>query len=166
MNENYNIFINKKILIYGLGTSGVSAFKFLWKYNDISLFDDDKRIKLKNITRNKFISIKKIKKFKFDVIILSPGINKNRCKLKNFLKKNSKIIYTDLDVFFSFYKNQCITITGTNGKSTTCQLLYEVLKKHRLNVKLAGNIGYPILSIKEIKKKSIFNIAAYLEVNN
>ena len=160
MNENYNIFINKKILIYGLGTSGVSAFKFLWKYNDISLFDDDKRIKLKNITRNKFISIKKIKKFKFDVIILSPGINKNRCKLKNFLKKNSKIIYTDLDVFFSFYKNQCITITGTNGKSTTCQLLYEVLKKHRLNVKLAGNIGYPILSIKEIKKKSIFVIEA------
>ena len=29
MNENSNIFINKKILIYGLGKSGVSAFNFL-----------------------------------------------------------------------------------------------------------------------------------------
>ena len=31
------------------------------------------------------------------------------------------------DVFYEFYKNDCITITGTNGKSTTCKLLYEVL---------------------------------------
>ena len=96
-----------------------------------------------------------IKRNKFDLIILSPGININKCKLKNFLRKNLNIIYTDLDVFYSFYKNVCITITGTNGKSTTCKLLYEVLKKSRLDVKLAGNIGYPILSVKNIKRKSI-----------
>ena len=160
MNENKNIFVNKKILIYGLGKSGLSAFNFLKKYNDISLFDDNEKIQLKNRLKNKFVSFKKIKKLKFDQIILSPGIDINKCKLKNFLKKNSKIIYTDLDVFYSFYKNQCITITGTNGKSTSCQLLYDVLKKQGLDVKLAGNIGYPILSIKNIKKKSIFVIEA------
>jgi UDP-N-acetylmuramoylalanine--D-glutamate ligase len=160
MNENSNIFINKKILIYGIGKSGISTFNFLKKYNNISLFDDDKKVKLKNLTKNKFISFDQIKKFKFDLIILSPGIDINKCKLKNFLKKNSKIIYTDLDVFYSFYKNQCVTITGTNGKSTSCQLLYEVLKKNRFDVKLAGNIGYPILSIKNIKRKSIFVIEA------
>ena len=150
MNVNSNIFINKKILIYGLGKSGTSTFKFLKKKNKISLFDDNKKILL----------INKIIKSKFDIIILSPGINKNKCKLKNFLKKNSKIIYTDLDVFKSFYDNDCITITGTNGKSTTSQLIYEVLKKQRYDVKLAGNIGYPILSIKNIKPKSIFVIEA------
>ena len=42
MNENYNIFINKKILIYGLGKSGISAFKFLKRKNDVYLFDDSK----------------------------------------------------------------------------------------------------------------------------
>tara|TARA_B100000029_G_scaffold190306_1_gene188157 strand:- start:4 stop:1275 length:1272 start_codon:yes stop_codon:yes gene_type:complete len=150
MNVNSNIFINKRILIYGLGKSGTSAFKFLKKKNKISLFDDNKKILL----------INKIIKSKFDIIILSPGINKNKCKLKNFLKKNSKIIYTDLDVFKSFYDNDCITITGTNGKSTTSQLIYEVLKKQGYDVKLAGNIGYPILSIKNIKPKSIFVIEA------
>ena len=160
MNENSNIFINKKILIYGLGKSGISTFNFLKEYNNISLFDDNKKVKLKNFTKNKFVSLNQIKKFKFDLIILSPGININQCKLKNFLKKNSKIIYTDLDVFYSFYKNQCITITGTNGKSTTCQLLYEVFQKYGLDVKLAGNIGYPVLSIRNIKKKSIFVIEA------
>jgi UDP-N-acetylmuramoylalanine--D-glutamate ligase len=148
MNVYSNIFTNKKILIYGLGKSGTSTFKFLKKNNKISLFDDNKKI----------TSINKIIKSKFDIIILSPGINKNICKLKNFLKKNSKIIYTDLDVFKSFYNNECITITGTNGKSTTSQLIYEVLKRQGYDIKLAGNIGYPILSIKNIKPKSIFVI--------
>ena len=150
MNGFSNIFINKKILIYGLGKSGTSALKFLKKKNNISLFDDNKKISLKQ----------NIIKKKFDIIIISPGINKNKCKLKSFLKKNSKIIYTDLDVFKSFFNNECITITGTNGKSTTCQLLYEVLKKQGYDIKLAGNIGYPILSIKNIKPKSIFVIEA------
>ena len=150
MNGFSNIFINKKILIYGLGKSGTSALKFLKKKNKISLFDDNKKISLK----------KNIIKKKFDIIIISPGINKNKNKLKSFLKKNSKIIYTDLDVFKSFFNNECITITGTNGKSTTCQLLYEVLKKQGYDIKLAGNIGYPILSIKNIKPKSIFVIEA------
>jgi UDP-N-acetylmuramoylalanine--D-glutamate ligase len=160
MNENYNIFINKKILIYGIGKSGISTFNFLKKNNHISLFDDNKKIRVNKISSRIITSSSKIQNFKFDIIILSPGIDINKCKLKKFLKKNLKIIYTDLDVFYSFYPNQCITITGTNGKSTTCQLLYEVLKKQGFDVKLAGNIGYPILSIKKIKRKSIFVVEA------
>ena len=160
MNENSNIFINKKILIYGLGKSGISAFNFLKKYNNISLFDDNKKIQIKKISNHIITSPNKVQKSKFDIIILSPGIDANSCKLKKLLKKNSKTIYSDLDVFHSFYRNQCITITGTNGKSTTCQLLYEVMKKQGFDVKLAGNIGYPILSIKNIKPRSIFVIEA------
>jgi UDP-N-acetylmuramoylalanine--D-glutamate ligase len=160
MNENSNIFLNKKILIYGIGKSGISAFNFLKRNNNVSLFDDNKKIRLKDLIKSKFISFDQVKKFKFDLIILSPGININQCKLKNFLKKHSKIIYSDLDIFYSFYKNQCITITGTNGKSTSCQLLYEVLKKSGFDVRLVGNIGYPVLSVKNIKKKSIFVIEA------
>ena len=63
-------------------------------------------------------------------------------------------------MFYSFYKNDCITITGTNGKSTTCQLLYEVLLRQKFDVKLVGNIGNPILSAKKVKKKTIFVIEA------
>jgi UDP-N-acetylmuramoylalanine--D-glutamate ligase len=73
---------------------------------------------------------------------------------------NSGIIYTDFDIFYSFNKNTCITVTGTNGKSTTCKLLFDVLKSQKFDVKLVGNIGYPILSAKKIKKTSIFVIEA------
>ena len=160
MNENNNIFINKKILIYGIGRSGISALKFLKRYSNISLFDDDKKIKVNKTISSKIITYSEILKSKFDIIILSPGININQCRLKKFLKKNDKIIYTDLDIFYSFYSNKCITITGTNGKSTTCKLLSDVLKKQGLDIKLVGNIGYPILSAKNIDNKSIFVIEA------
>ena len=160
MNENSNIFTNKKILIYGLGKSGISSFKFLKKKNHVFLFDDNKKIKLIRYYKKNLISLHQIKKSKFDLIVLSPGINDKKCKLKKFLKENSKIIYSDLDIFYSFNKNLCITITGTNGKSTTCQLLYQVLKKQKYDVRLAGNIGFPILSVQNIKKNTIFVIEA------
>ena len=150
-----NFFLNKKILIYGLGKSGISTYKFLKNKNDIYLYDDFySKIKNKNIKKN-FINYKKITNIKFDRIILSPGIDINKCKLSRFLKRNQKIIYSDLDVFYNFYRNDCITITGTNGKSTTCQLLFDILSKQKFDVRLAGNIGIPILSVKKIKKKNI-----------
>ena len=154
-----NIFLNKKILIYGLGKSGLSAFWFLKNKGDIFLYDDNKSEQSNKVKKN-LISYKNILKSKFDQIILSPGIDKDKCKLSNFLKKNYNKIYSDLDVFYSFYRNDCITITGTNGKSTTCQLLYEVLLNRKFDVKLVGNIGKPILSVKNVKKKTVFVIEA------
>ena len=160
MAKKLNIFLNKKILIYGLGKSGYSAFKFLKNKNDVSLFDDF-NLKIRDkYTKNKIISYKNILTTKFDLIILSPGIDVNKCKLSKYLKKHIKKIYSDLDIFYSFFKNDCITITGTNGKSTTCQLLYEIFKQQKFDAKLVGNIGNPILSVKKVKKKTIFIIEA------
>ncbi len=149
-----NIFLKKKILIYGLGKSGMSSFRFLRNKADIYLFDD-----LKD-THPKQISKLKLLKIKFDIIIISPGINIFNCKLSKFLKLNKKKIYTDLDVFFTFFKNKCITITGTNGKSTTAKILYEVLKDQKKDVRLIGNIGNPPLNEKKISKNTIFVIEA------
>ena len=160
MNEYRNIFLNKKILVYGLGKSGESTFKYLNSKNHVFLYDDNQLKKSNSLFKKKFLSHQKILKTNFDIIILSPGIDIDRCKISKYLKKNKKKIYTDLDVFYSFYKNDYITITGTNGKSTTCQLLYEVLLKQNFDVRLIGNIGNPVLSLSNIKKKTIFVIEA------
>ena len=155
-----NIFLDKKILVYGLGKSGVSAFRFLKNKSKVFLYDDYRLSIKKTDLKKKLISFNDILNIKFDIIILSPGIDINNCKLTKFLKKNKKKIYTDLDIFYSFYKNDCITITGTNGKSTTCQLLYKVLLNQKIDVRLVGNIGNPILSENKIKKKTVFVIEA------
>tara|TARA_A100001015_G_scaffold303795_1_gene394018 strand:- start:31 stop:1323 length:1293 start_codon:yes stop_codon:yes gene_type:complete len=160
INTKLNFFSKKKILIYGLGKSGVSAFEFLKKKGEVSLFDDFE-LKIKNSKiKKKIINYKKLLNSTFDYIILSPGIDIKKCKLSKYLKKNYEKVYSDLDVFYAFFKNDCITITGTNGKSTTCQLIYEILRDQNFDVRLAGNIGNPILSSKNIKKKTILIIEA------
>ena len=161
MLNNKDIFSKKNILIYGLGKSGLSAFNFLKNNNKIYLYDD-KKINNQSIeVKKKLINYKEIIKTNIDYIIISPGININKCKLRKFLNKNLKIIVTDLDIFFSIYNaNKNITITGTNGKSTTAKILYEVLKQEKTDVRLVGNIGNPILLEKNVTIKTIFVIEA------
>jgi len=160
MNKDSNIFLNKKILIYGLGKTGISTYNFLKNKSSVFLFDDFLLKKKFPNLKSKIINYKKILNTEFDLIILSPGIDIYKCKLSKFLKKNKKKIFSDLDIFYAFYKNDNITITGTNGKSTTCQLLYEIFSSQKIDVRLVGNIGNPILSAKKIKKKTIFIIEA------
>ena len=156
--KSANIFLGKKILVYGLGRTGISSYKFLKKKAAVYLFDDNPEIVRK--INKKCISLKELKRIKFDKIIISPGIDISNCKLSNFLKKNFLKIYTDLDIFYSFFKNDCFTITGTNGKSTTCQILYNIFKSNNLDVRLVGNIGKPMLLESKIKSKTIFIIEA------
>jgi UDP-N-acetylmuramoylalanine--D-glutamate ligase len=152
-------FLKKRILIYGLGKSGLSTYSYLKKNNIISLYDD--RIITKKNIKDTYTTYKEIIKKEFDCIIISPGIDINNCKLSRFLKKNYKKIYTDLDIFYSRYAfNQKITITGTNGKSTTAKLLYDILKDQKKDVRLVGNIGNPVLLEKKIKKDTLFVIEA------
>ena len=150
MLNSLNIFYKKKILIYGLGKSGLSVVKFLKKNNEITTHDDKIKVDNKNIT-----------KIKFDYIIISPGIDIDKCNLSNFLKNNSKKIYTDLDIFYIHHKeNNKITITGTNGKSTTAKILHDVLRDQKVDVRLVGNIGNPILLEKKITNRTVFVIEA------
>tara|TARA_Y100000816_G_scaffold289973_1_gene277603 strand:- start:4289 stop:5587 length:1299 start_codon:yes stop_codon:yes gene_type:complete len=160
MNDKQIKLNNKKILIYGLGKSGVSCYNFLKKDNYCLIFDDNK----KNIPKRfkkKLFNIKNLLVTSFDFIVISPGIDINKCKISDYISKNKSKIITDLDIFqITYPKVNTITITGTNGKSTTSKLLYEVLKINKKDVRLTGNIGYPILREKKVKKNTIFIIEA------
>ena len=161
MEDIKNIFIKKKILIYGLGKSGLSSYYFLKNHNNLYLYDDDKKVIKEKKIKKIFIRPENIFKNNFDFIVISPGIDINKCSLKDFLKKNLKKIITDLDIFYSHYfKNRNITITGTNGKSTTAKILFDMLKNQKFDARLTGNIGNPILSEKKITSKTIFVIEA------
>ena len=84
MNTKLNFFSKKKILIYGLGKSGVSAFQFLKKKNDVSLFDDS-NLKLNNSNiKKKIIDYKKLLNSTFDFIILSPVSILKNVNCQNF----------------------------------------------------------------------------------
>ena len=149
---------NKKVAIYGMGITGCSVAKTFKKLNaKIYCWDDKKKIRNKikklDFPINKFW----LNKSTFDTIAISPGIDINKCKITNYLKKNSDKIITDLDLFFELNKKTIIiSVTGTNGKSTTCKIIEKILKTAKFNVKTVGNIGKPILSSSKFKKNCIF----------
>jgi len=158
MNLSSRNFYNKKIFIYGLARTGISTLNFLKNKGNKLICWDDKPKTRKKISKNFLLkSTKQLNKHLFDFIVISPGINKNNCSIKNFLSKNENKIITDLDIFYSFnYFNKIISITGTNGKSTTCKLLYEIFRAGGYKAQLGGNIGRPLLDLKKLKKESIF----------
>ena len=153
---------NKKIAIYGMGITGCSAARTFKRLKaKVLCWDDNKKIrrKIKNLkfTLNKFWLNQKL----IDNIIISPGIDISRCKIRNYLKKNLNKIITDLDLFFELNEDALIiSITGTNGKSTTCKIIEKILKTAKYNVKTVGNIGNPILSLNKPKKNCIFILEA------
>ena len=153
---------NKKVAVYGMGITGYSAAKAFRKLKaEVYCWDDNKKVR-KKIKNSKF-SLNKfwLNQNLVDIIVISPGIDINKSKIKNYLKKNSNKIITDLDLFFEFNKDAIIiSITGTNGKSTTCKIIEKILKVAHHNVKTVGNIGNPILSSIKLKKKYIFILEA------
>ena len=134
-------------LVYGLGLSGKSVVNFFKKnnINNYKIWDDKQKQLFKNKrTKNLSKTLSKV-----DYIVLSPGIS--LIDKKNLIKFKKKII-TDIDLLYLTNKKfKSIVVTGTNGKSTTCNLISHLLKKNKFKTLLGGNIGTPILDLK-IKK--------------
>ena len=143
---------NLSFLVYGLGVTGQSVLNF-FKKNDFKkfyLYDDKLK---KNINLNAILR-------KVDFIVLSPGISLKKTKnSKKLIRYQNKII-TDIDLLYLTKKNfKSIVVTGTNGKSTTCKIIYHLLRKNNYKTLLGGNIGTPILSLN-IKKNNFLVIEA------
>ena len=149
-------------LVYGLGLSGRSVIKF-FKRNNIKNFkvwdDKQKNIHKKHRSKNLIHTLKQV-----DYIILSPGIS--LLKNKNLNKFKKKII-TDIDLFYlNNNKSKSIVVTGTNGKSTTCKLLAHLLQKNKFKCSLGGNIGTPILDLKNSKNSFVIIEASSFQLSH
>ncbi len=75
-----------------------------------------------------------------DLIMKSPGIPDTAPIIKKLLKKGMKVI-SEIEFASKYTKATIVGITGSNGKTTTASLTYEILKNGALNVALGGNIG-------------------------
>jgi len=153
----------KKYLIYGLAKSGESAFNLIYNKRDLFyLFDDNeqqrKSFDLKINTKPNVFVLKEIDKTilnKIDELIISPAISiYNDFVL--YTKQQNKSVISELELGFRYCKNKIIAITGTNGKTTTVNLLYDILKLANKKVEKVGNIGIPLSSVvKNVKRKTI-----------
>ena len=153
-----NNFKKLSFLVYGLGLTGKSVINFFKKnkIKNYQVWDDNAQNLFKKKRTNDLNKTLK----NVNYIVLSPGVNLLKSKNKFKLLKHKDKIITDIDLIFLLKKpSKSIVITGTNGKSTTCKILYHLLKKNKLNPLLGGNIGNPILNLN-LKKDSFLIIEA------
>ncbi len=139
--------MKKRVSILGSGISGIGA-AILAKEKGYDVFVSDNN-KINSKAKNKLDSISvpweennhsynHLKKS--DLIIKSPGISNELEVITKLRSSNVKII-SEIE-FASLHTNSFIIgITGSNGKTTTTELIYHILNKSGLNVGIAGNIG-------------------------
>lgn len=160
------MFENKKIIILGMAKSGYEVAKILYKYTkDIVINDLKEDQELEHINELKELGIKVIlgdhpddlitKDVNF--IIKNPGI-KNDHKYVLQAKEYNIPVINEVEVAYLFLPKDItlIGITGSNGKTTTTTLIYEIIKSANMPVHLTGNIGYPLSAfVNKIKAKDI-----------
>jgi UDP-N-acetylmuramoylalanine--D-glutamate ligase len=140
--------VNKKYLLYGMGIANRAVYQFMLKRGIwVKVYTDGDSGDWEKVLDN------------VDIIIKSPGIFPYTPFLKLAREKNKEII-GDLELFYRFkpLKN-IICVTGTNGKTTVCCLLHQILQT-QYRVFLGGNIGIPLFSIIDCDEPDILIIEA------
>lgn len=148
MTHNY---FGKKILILGIGLTGISCLYFFLKKGIKPRIMDESQhpIYLNRVPRDIKYSLGILKKtwiLESDLIIISPGIPLFKPILIQARLLGINII-SDIELFSREAKFPIISITGTNGKSTVATMVKKIAKESGYNVVLGGNIGYPVLNM-------------------
>ena len=91
----------------------------------------------------------------FDVIFRSPSLLPTNSDLMREARRGA-IITTEVEMFIELCPCKVIGVTGSDGKTTTATLIYEILKKAGYNCYLGGNNGNPLFTkIYDIKPDDI-----------
>ncbi|MGX7013032.1 UDP-N-acetylmuramoyl-L-alanine--D-glutamate ligase [Vagococcus silagei] len=148
---------NKKILVLGLAKSGVAAAQLLHELgafvtvNDAKKLDDNLEAQqlleqgMTVITGEHPIDLLDEG---FAMIIKNPGIPYSNPILEEAIKRHIPI-YTEVELAAEISAADFIGITGTNGKTTTTTMIYQILNANKQagQALLAGNIGFPACQV-------------------
>lgn len=148
-------FKYKNVLVYGMSISGEWVSKLLLKLKaNVFLYDDDRqKLKCKNIENCYFVQeLNDNLISQFDFIVVSPAIEKDNKYLLSAKAQNVKV-FSEIE-FASQFCKEFVAVTGTNGKTTTVELISAILNKKRKAV-ACGNIGYPLSRAVLEKKRYI-----------
>jgi len=160
--KTINDYQHKKILVLGLAKSGVSAASLLHKLGAFVTVNDFKPLEenpdaqglleqgIKVICGSHPIELLDEG---FELIVKNPGIPYTNPLVAGALERNIPII-TEVELAYQITESEIVGITGTNGKTTTTTLIYEIFKADkRLDPLIAGNIGKVASKVAQTAKK-------------
>lgn len=154
--EKFDDYIkDKKVAIIGLGVSNIPLIDYLHNLgSEITIFDKKVASELDKEILDKIYEYKLkfsfgenslLKLHGFDVIFRSPSCRPDLPEIEEEVK-NGAILTSEIELVLELCPGVTIGVTGSDGKTTTTSLIYEILKKQELNCYLGGNIGIPLFT--------------------
>ena len=151
-----------RVLVVGLGTTGVALIKFLASLGKrVTVTDmkgqDQLSFSLGELAGVPFVSRlgghKKEDFIDHRLIVISPGVETDNEYLKVARKEGARVI-GEIELASSFIKEPIIAVTGTNGKTTTTTLLGEIFREAFGEIFVGGNIGNPLINYVSTGQKA------------
>ena len=164
--EEFNNYVTgKNIAIIGLGVSNIPLLEYFYNLDcKISVFDNREK---EEISQEVLEQIEKysveyyggknnLENLKgYNIIFRSPSVMPYRKELKEEEERGA-IITSEIEMVLKLTPSKVIGITGTEGKTTTTSIIYEIIKKAGYNCYLGGNIGKPIFTkVKDMKPEDV-----------
>lgn len=146
---------DKKVLVIGLGKSGIAATQAMVKLGaNVSVQDSKTEDKIDPNLKSFFRGENVTMYFgsipedmgAFDMMILSPGVSPELPFIQEGAAKGCEIV-GELELAYRLGKGKYISITGTNGKTTTTTLVGEIFKAAKRDTYVVGNIGVAVISM-------------------
>ena len=163
--EFKNYIKNRKTAIIGLGVSNIPLLDYLYSLGaKITVFDNrtideiDKDLVDKIIDKEIEFSFGKNNLSKlvgYEIIFRSPTCRPDTKELEKESERGA-VITSEIEMLMELCPGKVIGVTGSDGKTTTTSLIYEIIKKQGYNCYLGGNIGIPLFSkIEEMQPEDI-----------
>ncbi len=158
--ENMNVknMKDKKVLVVGLGKSGIAAVQAMLKLGAEVSIQDSKPLNqidgqlLSFLTglpggenMGLYLGTVPADMSEFDMMILSPGVDPELPFVREAEEEGVEII-GELEIAYRIGRGHFIGITGTNGKTTTTTLTGEIFKHSGRSTHVVGNIGVAVIS--------------------
>ena len=160
--EEFNNYIkNKRVSIIGLGVSNAPLIDYLHNLGSkIMVFNNKPIDTLDSTILDKIYEYKIEYSFGenylsklngFDVIFRTPSCRPDLPEIQREVERGA-VLTSEIELVLKLCPGTTIGITGSDGKTTTTSLIYEILKQENLNCYLGGNIGIPLFTkISEMK---------------
>ncbi len=161
---------NKRVLVVGIGKSGVAAAHFLRERGARVTVSDARpagTIAELNQLLDAGITVETgshglLTFRRQDLIVVSPGVPQSVPELRQVRALGMRIL-GELELGTQFLQGEILAITGSNGKTTTTSLLGEILQASGRPTLVGGNIGLPVV---EMVAASTPQTASVLEVSS
>lgn len=164
--EEFNNYLDgRRVAIIGLGVSNIPLIEYLHDIgSEVMVFDSREIDKIDVEIMNKIICydmeyslgenyLEKLAGF--DIIFRSPSCLPTNPALQLEASRGA-IITTEIEMFMELCPGTIFGVTGSDGKTTTSTLIYEILKAKGYNCYLGGNIGTPLFTkVKDMTPKDM-----------